>query len=79
MDMTQLATFLGWCTVLNFGFLLFATVALMALRGPVLRIHGALFDMTPEQLNPMYVTYLANFKIFAIVFNLVPWIALKIM
>ena len=79
MELAQLTTFLGWCTVINFAFLLLATVALTALRGVVMRVHGSLLPMKEDDLKTLYVTYLANYKILAVVFNLVPWIALKIM
>ena len=79
MDIAQLTTFFGWCTLINIGLLLLATVALTLFRVSVLRIHGAILGMTEAQLMPMYVNYLAWFKVLWIVFNLVPWIALKVM
>jgi len=79
MEIALLTTFLGWCTVINIGLLALTTVALAVFRPMVLRIHGALLGMTPEQLLPKYVNYLACFKVLVIVLNLVPWIALKLM
>lgn len=79
MTLADLTSFLGWCTVISFAFLLLATVALTAFRGAVMGIHGRFLGMTPAELMPMYVTYLAQFKILVIVFNLVPWIALQVM
>ena len=78
MDIVQLTTFLGWCSVINIGLLLSATVALTALRPMVMRLHGALLGMSPQELMPMYVNYLACFKVLVIVLNVVPWIALKL-
>lgn len=79
MDIAQLTAFFGWCMVINLGLLLLATVALTLFRASVLRIHGAILGMTEAQLMPMYLNYLAWFKVLWIVFNLVPWIALKVM
>jgi hypothetical protein len=78
MDIQQLTTFLGWCTVINFALLLLATVALTVFRQMILRVHSALLGVADKDLTVLYVTYLAHFKVLVIVFNLVPWIALKI-
>ncbi len=79
MDIAQLTTFLGWCSIINIALLLAATVGLTAFRAKVLRIHSGLLGMSREQLMPIYVNYLACFKVLVIVLNVVPWIALKAM
>lgn len=73
------ATFFGWMTVINFGLLLFSTIMLVAMKDFASRIHGKLFKMDPEDLKPIYFRFLANFKMLILVFNAVPYIALKIM
>ena len=67
---------LGWCTVLNLGFLVFATAALVLFRGPVEAIHGRLFGLSHEELGQAYFRYLANYKVGILLFNLAPYLAL---
>jgi hypothetical protein len=74
-----LTTFFGWCTVINFGILLFGTLALMLMQDSIMSIHTKLFGFSNEDLSRAYFQYLAQYKIFIIVFNLVPYIALEIM
>ena len=77
-NMETLATFFGWMTIINFGLLLFSTIMLVTMKDFPSRLHGKLFKMEPEELKPIYFRFLANYKILIIVFNAVPYIALKI-
>ena len=71
--------FLGWCTVINYGVLLFSTLMIVALGDWAKTIHRKLFKISKEQLDPMYFTFLANYKLAIFIVNLAPYIALKIM
>ena len=73
-----LITFLGWSTLINFTFLLMTTLAIMFLRKPIIKIHAELFNLNKEDLGRAYFNYIALYKILIIVFNLVPYVALKI-
>ena len=79
MTLTEIANFLGWCTLLDFGLLILATLALAIAHEPVSKLHGKWFHMEPADLSRAYFGFLANFKILVIVFNLVPYLALRIM
>ena len=79
MAMETWATFLGWCTVINIGVLLFSTVAIMIFKDPVVRLHSKLFGLNADDLPMMYFNYLGNYKIAIYMLNLVPYIALKVM
>ncbi|MGI9416119.1 MAG: DUF6868 family protein [Hyphomicrobiales bacterium] len=78
MTLEQITSFLGWCTVINVAFLLFATAWLMLLRDWVAETHARMFSIPKEELRPIYIKYLAYFKIAVIVFNLTPYLALRI-
>ncbi|MGI9589914.1 MAG: DUF6868 family protein [Myxococcota bacterium] len=69
---------LGWCTLLNMGLLLFASIGLITMGGPIKRIHGGMFGLSDDDLSRAYFQYLAHYKIAIFVFNLGPWLALKI-
>jgi hypothetical protein len=78
-SMETLAAFLGWCTLINLGMLMFATLMLASMRASVSRIHGSMFGLEEADLSRAYFQYLAQYKILVFVFNLVPYLALRIM
>ena len=49
------------------------------MSGPVTKIHGSMFGLEEVEISRQYFQYLAQFKIAVLVFNLVPYIALRIM
>ena len=71
--------FLGWCSVINIGILLFSTVMIFLLKNPISKIHAGIFGLQQEQVTNYYFQYLGNYKIAVIVLNIVPYIALKMM
>ncbi len=71
--------FLGWCSVINIGLLTFSAIAVIALRGPVTRIHAKMFDLDESDLSRAYFQYLAQYKIAVLMLNIIPYIALYIM
>lgn len=74
-----LTTFLGWCSVINISIFVFTVIILMTLREPISKIHSKLFGLNPVNLPLTYFQYLGNYKIAIFMFNLAPYIALKIM
>jgi hypothetical protein len=78
-DIASLTEFLGWCTVINYGILVFATLMLAFAGGWTKRVHSDLFNIPVDQLDMMYFKFLANYKLAIFMFNLAPYIALKIM
>jgi hypothetical protein len=78
-DLQTLTTFLGWCSVINMGLLLFSTAALMLMKNFVARMHSKLLGVDRSELPAMYFQYLGNYKVIIIVFNIVPYVALKLM
>ncbi len=78
-SLETLTVFLGWCTAINIGLLVVASISLILMRGPMVRIHGKMFGLDEVDLTRQYFQYLAQYKIAIIVLNLIPYIALKIM
>jgi hypothetical protein len=78
MTLDQLTAFFGWAAVINIGLLLFSTMALLVLRGPITRIHARLFGLNEQDLSKAYFQYLAQFKIAIILFTITPYLALRI-
>ena len=69
---------LGWCAVINIGLLMFSSILIISVRGAALRIHGKMFNLDEQYLSQAYFQYLAQYKIAIIVFNIVPYFALRI-
>jgi len=79
MTIEMVTTALGWCLAINAILLGFAALVVMGFRSLVLHIHGKLFGLSDDDLVKAYFNYLANYKIAIIVFNLVPYLVLKLM
>ena len=79
MTLDQFTTFLGWWTAIDVVLLLFAAVVVISLRGLIMRLHSRLLGIAESELPRLYFHWLAQFKVMVIVFNLVPWLALKAM
>ena len=52
---------------------------LIAMRGWIVNIHAKMTGVSEAELPRIYIEFLGSYKTFIIVFNLVPYIALKIM
>lgn len=79
MTKSQLTVFLGWCSVLNIGLLGLSAFFLIVLGDLVRPLHSFLLSMPESDLNQLYANWIAGFKVLVIVFNVVPYLALKLM
>ena len=79
MELEQLTVFLAWCTLINFIILVLSTLALWSIRGFAERLHCKMFGLPETCVREQYFRFLATYKILFIVFNLVPYLALRIM
>jgi hypothetical protein len=77
-SLETIANFLGWCSLINIGILLFTTLMIKAFMGPVAKLHSNIFGVPESELPMTYYWYLALYKIAILVFNLVPYLALRI-
>ena len=78
MSIESLTAFLGWSLIINTLLLLLTTAAIAVLRERVVRIHAQMFAVNEEDLPKIYFSYLANYKLLILFFNLIPYITLKI-
>ena len=78
-SLETLAAFLGWCTLINMGMLIFASLAMVSMRETMTKMHTSMFGLDDADLARAYFQYLAQYKILVVVFNLVPYLALRIM
>ena len=78
-SLESLAAFFGWCTVLNYGLLIFMSLLIMGMRGSMIRLHSRVFGVSEADLPRCYFQVLAHYQSLILVFNLVPYVALKLM
>ena len=79
MTIQAVTEFLGWMTVINIIVLSLSTLAVITLRDMMANIHSRLFGLDEAYLGKAYFQYLGQLKVAIIVFNIAPYIALKIM
>ena len=78
MDYQWLKRFFMWCTIINGALLLLAIVGTVAAPEPGQSLQSQWFQVPPESLSFAMYLFLGMFKIFWLVFNLVPYVALLI-
>jgi len=76
--MRTLTRFLGWCTVINLGVLLLTAVVWTILNDVVAELWAPLLGVTGTELKEAFVRVLLQYRAGIVLFNLVPWVALKI-
>ncbi len=78
MDIQTLTKFFMWCTILNLGVLILSSIMCVFFGDFSYRMNNRFFSISREAFNVALVCFIGLFKIFVIVFNLVPYIALLI-
>lgn len=78
MEIASLTALFGWMTVINFALLIFSTLMLTVFRRSVIRIHTRVTGLEETALKPVYLYFLGFYKVLIIVFNLVPYLAFKL-
>jgi len=67
-----------WCTVINYGMLLFWALIFITAREWMYQLHGRWFRLTAEQFDAIHYVGMAIYKIGIFLFCLVPYLALLI-
>lgn len=78
MDIQTLTSFFMWCTIINAGFLLFLTLIFMLTPDLAYKMQSRFIPISRETFNTVFYSFIGLFKVFVLVFNVVPWIALLI-
>ncbi len=74
-----LATFLGWCTVINIGVILLLLLGLSVFREGIGELSAKMFGITKEEAKATFFRFFMQYRLAFAILNLVPYIALKIM
>lgn len=69
---------LAWCSVINLGILLFWALWFMLAHDFMYRFHGKWFKLSVERFDEINYSLIGIFKLGLILFNIVPYFALRI-
>ena len=78
MNIELLREILGWCTLINFGLLLWWWLFFILAHDWMYRLHSRWFKLSVEQFDAIHYSGMAIFKLVVFVFNVVPYLALLI-
>lgn len=78
MTIETLTSFLAWCTLVNLVILILWFFVLTGAGGWMRRMHGKWFGLTDEGFATVHYRVLAYFKMLWIVFNLTPYLVLRL-
>jgi hypothetical protein len=78
MSIELVRDFLLWCTVINYGLLLVWALLFLLPHEWMHRLWGRWFRVSPEQFDTINFAGLVFYKMAVILFNLVPYISLRI-
>ena len=78
MTVELIAAILGWCTLINFGLLIWWFLFVVIAHDWTYRLHTKWFKISQEQFDAIHYSLMGVFKIGVITFNLVPYLALRI-
>ncbi len=78
MDMTTLTALFGWMLVINIGVYTLAAIFIIFARDWTARLEARITGV-PEKVWPrLFMDYLSRYKVAIMVFNLAPYLALRI-
>jgi hypothetical protein len=78
MTLEAIRDVLGWCSAINIGLLLFWWLWFMLAHDFMYRFHGKWFKLSVERFDEINYSLMGFFKIGIILFNIVPYFALRI-
>jgi len=78
MDIDTVRAFFMWCTIINGALLIFSFLICACAGDWIYRMHSRWFPISKEAFYVAIYSFLGLYKIFVIVFNLVPYVILAI-
>lgn len=78
LSVNELTSFFGWCTVINSAFYLFSGLFIFGFKNFTINLHSKIAGIDPAELPKMYFTFMGNFKVAILLFNLTPYLALTL-
>ncbi|MFT4561838.1 MAG: hypothetical protein ACI9BW_001580 [Gammaproteobacteria bacterium] len=78
MSIETLGAILAWSAVLNMGILLWWAVLLIVAHDWLFRFHGRWFKLSLEKFDCIQYAGLGFYKLAILMFNIVPYLAIRI-
>ena len=73
-----LRSVLGWCSLINMGLLLWWFLIITLAHDWIYQFHTKWFKLSKEKFDAIHYQGITFFKILVFVFNVVPYLALRI-
>ena len=78
MELEMIRAFFAWCSVINMALLFLWALFFMFAHDWTYGIHSKWFNVSVEKFDAMHYAGIALFKMGVLLFNLVPYFALRI-
>ena len=79
MTRQEIQTLLGWCTVINFGFMMFWFLVFLVAHDLAYQVHSSMFPgLSQARFVELHYQFLGFFKLSVMLLNFAPYIALRI-
>jgi len=78
VNIQTLTAFFKWCTIINVALFILSAVMIIAAPDFIYDWHGQLFHLPREAFDVVLYSFLGLYKIVILVFNLVPYVALRV-
>lgn len=78
MDIATARRVLLWCTIINYGFLAIWGLSMILPHAWLYPLVGRFYRISPDQLDTVTYAGILLYKILIFEFNLVPYVALRI-
>ncbi len=78
MDITTVRAFFMWCTIVNVGVLGLTCLVCAFLSDFSYQMNNRMFSISRETFNVAALSFIALYKMFVLVFNVAPYVALMI-
>ena len=78
MTIDTIQAVLGWSTLINFSLLIWWAFFILLAPDWTYKMHSKFFSISKDTFNTVHYSGMAFFKLLVIVFNLAPYLALRI-
>jgi hypothetical protein len=78
MTLETIRAVVAWCSVINLGLLLLWVLFIWLFNDWIYRLHSKWIQISKEQFNAMHYGGMGLFKMGILLFNLVPYLAMRI-
>ena len=78
MSVEIITKLLAWCTTINLALLIFSFIIFTVAHDWIYKYHSKWYKISSEQFNAIIYSSMAFYKILFLVFNLIPYLALRI-